>query len=67
MWRDDDVRSYGEGTKRIKHPRAGVWGFEYSALLADGRPDLGMVIYTPAASKDAERIRKLIGSQSKRS
>lgn len=60
MWRDNDVRSYGEGTKRIRHPRAGLLAFEYSAFSVDGRPDLGMVVYNPASQKDADRIRALL-------
>jgi len=63
MWRDNDVRTYGEGTKFIKHPRAGLIGLEYSAFSVDGRPDLGMVIYTPATPRDADRVRSLIRSQ----
>jgi transcriptional regulator with XRE-family HTH domain len=63
MWRDNDVRTYGEGTKYIKHSRAGLIGLEYSAFSVDGRPDLGMVIYTPATPRDAERVRSLMRSQ----
>jgi hypothetical protein len=59
MWRDN----YGEGTKFIKHPRAGLIGLEYSAFSVDGRPDLGMVIYTPATPRDADRVRSLMRSQ----
>ncbi|HKD52636.1 MAG TPA: helix-turn-helix transcriptional regulator [Steroidobacteraceae bacterium] len=65
MWRDNDVRVYGEGTKRLKHPRAGLLTFEYSAFAVDGRPDLGMVIYNPATPQDAGRIRSLLKSQRK--
>ncbi|HWA81160.1 MAG TPA: helix-turn-helix transcriptional regulator [Acetobacteraceae bacterium] len=61
MWRDNDVRSYGEGIKRLRHPIAGPIAFEYSAFAVDGRPDLGMVVYNPATPEDAERIRSLIG------
>ena len=60
MWRDNDVRNYGEGTKYIRHPRAGLLAFEYSSFSVDGRPDLTMVIYSPATSKDANRIRSLV-------
>ena len=60
MWRDNDVRHYGEGLKRLRHPLAGPIAFEYSAFAVDGRPDLGMVVYNPATPEDAERIRKLI-------
>lgn len=63
MWRDNDVRSYGEGVKRLLHPIAGPVAFEYSAFAVDGRPDLGMVIYNPATAADAERIRLLLNAQ----
>jgi transcriptional regulator with XRE-family HTH domain len=59
MWRDNDVRSYGEGVKRMRHPIAGPIAFEYSAFAVDGRPDLGMVVYNPATPEDAQRIRAL--------
>jgi transcriptional regulator with XRE-family HTH domain len=63
MWRDHDVRIYGEGTKHLRHPKAGLIGLEYSAFAVDGRPDLGMVIYNPATPADAERIRSLLQPQ----
>src|SRR5579859_1666515 len=60
MWRDNDIRSHGEGVKHIRHPVLGPLAFEYSAFAVDGRPDLGMVVYNPATPADAERIRSLI-------
>jgi transcriptional regulator with XRE-family HTH domain len=60
MWRDNDVRTYGEGVKHLWHPIAGPIAFEYSAFAVDGRPDLRMVVYSPATAADAERIRSLI-------
>jgi transcriptional regulator with XRE-family HTH domain len=60
MWRDNDVRTYGEGTKQLRHPKVGLIALEYSAFAVDGRPDLGMVIYNPATPADAERIRSLL-------
>jgi transcriptional regulator with XRE-family HTH domain len=62
MWRDNDVRSHGEGVKHIRHPLLGPIGFEYSAFAVDGRPDLNMVVYNPATPADAEKIRSLTGS-----
>jgi len=67
MWRDNDVRSYGEGSKHLRHPVAGLLAMEYSAFAVDGRPDLAMVIYSPATAEDAERIRVLIESLPKAS
>jgi hypothetical protein len=63
MWRDNDVRTYGEGTKYICHPKAGIIGLEDSACAVDGRPDLGVVIYSPATPADADRIRALLKPQ----
>jgi transcriptional regulator with XRE-family HTH domain len=62
LWRDNDVRSHGEGTKHIRHPVLGALAFEYSAFAVDGRPDLNMVVYNPATPADAEKIRSLMGS-----
>ncbi len=61
MWRDNDVRtSYGERAKCVRHPVAGMIALEYSTFAVDGRPDLSLVIYSPATPADADRIRTLI-------
>jgi transcriptional regulator with XRE-family HTH domain len=60
LWRDNDVRGYGEGTKELRHPEVGVLRMEYSAFAVDGRPDLGMVVYNPATPADREKVRQLI-------
>jgi transcriptional regulator with XRE-family HTH domain len=64
IWRENDVHTYGEGTKKLRHPAAGLLEMEYSAFSVDGRPDLSLVIYNPATPKDADRIRGLIKSRS---
>lgn len=61
LWRDNDVRSHGEGTKHMRHPVIGALAFEYSAFAVDGRPDLNMVVYNPATPADVEKIRSLMG------
>jgi transcriptional regulator with XRE-family HTH domain len=63
MWRDNDVRSHGEGVKHIRHPVVGPMAFEYSAFAVDGRPDLSMVVYNPATPADADRIRSLLAAR----
>jgi transcriptional regulator with XRE-family HTH domain len=61
MWRSGDVHAgHGDNVKQIRHPILGRFAFEYSAFAVDGRPDLSMVVYNPAAADDAERIRRLI-------
>ena len=63
MWRDNDVRSHGEGVKHIRHPALGLISFEYSVFSVDGRPDLSMVVYNPATPEAADRISALVGSR----
>jgi transcriptional regulator with XRE-family HTH domain len=65
MWRDNDVRSPGEGVKHMRHPLLGPLALEYSVFAVDGRSDLSMVVYNPATPGDAEKIRSLIGSAPK--
>jgi transcriptional regulator with XRE-family HTH domain len=59
MWRDNDVRNYGDGVKHLRHPILGAIAFEYSSFVVDGRPDLTMVVYNPATGEDAARVRSL--------
>lgn len=65
MWQGHDVCTYGEGTKVLRHADAGQLALEYSAFAVDGRPDLGLVIYTPATRADAEQVRALIARWAK--
>jgi transcriptional regulator with XRE-family HTH domain len=60
LWRDNDVRHHGDGTKRLRHPVHGTMSFEYSSFNVEGRSDLSMIVYNPAAPEDAERIKKLL-------
>lgn len=60
MWADNDVRSTGEGVKRIRHRTAGLIAFEFSSFAVDGRPDLKLVTYNPATPRNAEKMRRLI-------
>ena len=62
LWRDNDVRVHGEGTKRVRHATLGLIELEYSGFAVDGRPDLGMIVYNPVVPSDAERIRALLRS-----
>lgn len=60
MWRDNDVRHSGEGSKQLLHPEVGPIALEYSSFAVEGRPDLGMVVFNPATPADAVKIRELI-------
>ncbi|WP_423395093.1 helix-turn-helix transcriptional regulator [Burkholderia sp. LMG 21824] len=63
MWRDHAIRTHDEGTKEIRHPQAGRIALEYSAFSVTGRPDLSLVIFTPATPADRERIRALVAAR----
>ena len=66
MWRDNDVQAHGDAVKVLHHPIAGPLSLEFSAFAVDGRPDLNMVIYNPATSRDADKIRALLTPETKR-
>jgi transcriptional regulator with XRE-family HTH domain len=59
LWRDNDVLSHGDGVKYLRHPKLGTIELEYSAFSVDGRPDLGLIVYTPLDAEVARRIRGL--------
>ena len=64
FWRDNDVRAHGDGVKRLQHEAHGLIELEYSGFAVDGRPDLGMIVYSPLTTSDADRIRKIIQKSS---
>jgi transcriptional regulator with XRE-family HTH domain len=66
MWRDNDVQTHGDGLKTLHHPVAGKLSMEFSGFAVDGRPDLMMVIYNPATPEDADKIRALLKSPTKK-
>jgi transcriptional regulator with XRE-family HTH domain len=60
IWRDHDVLDYGEGAKHFHHGTGGPMTLEYSTFKVEGRPDLGLIIFTPATPTDADCIRSII-------
>ncbi len=63
LWCNHDVRTHGEVTKHLRHSIAGSITLEYSTFAVDGRPDLSLVIFTPATPEDTDRIRSLVDVQ----
>ncbi|OAF19496.1 helix-turn-helix transcriptional regulator [Bradyrhizobium neotropicale] len=63
LWRDNDVRHHGDGTKRLRHPVHGPMAFEYSSFAVEGRSDLSMIVYNPATPADADRIRTVLAER----
>lgn len=62
LWRDNDVRTHGEGVKQLRHPILGPVKFEYSAFAVDGRSDLSMIVYNPIDPEVTEKIRALMAA-----
>ena len=60
LWREHDVRTYVSGAKRMRHATGVTIDFEYSSFAVDGRPDLSLVIFTPATGDDSQRVRDLL-------
>jgi transcriptional regulator with XRE-family HTH domain len=60
LWRENDVRLGGDGTKRLRHPTHGMIELEYSGFAIDGRLDLSMIVYSPVTSVDADGVRALV-------
>src|SRR5882757_1357747 len=50
-WSQHDVDGYGEGVKRVRHPRLGNIEYEHAAFTADGDPNLRLILYTPVAAR----------------
>ncbi|MBN3565830.1 helix-turn-helix transcriptional regulator [Burkholderia cenocepacia] len=63
MWRNHDIHTHEETTKEIRHPRAGRIALEHSTFSVTGRPDLSLVIFTPATPADRARIRELVAAR----
>ncbi len=62
MWMSNDVRAFGEGLKRLRHPILGEIEMEYSAFTVDGRPDLALTVYNPTDEDDRMHIATLLQS-----
>jgi transcriptional regulator with XRE-family HTH domain len=60
IWNDYDLQSYGEGVKQFAHPSVGEITLEYSSFAVEGRPELGLIIYTPAGPMDKARVATLV-------
>jgi transcriptional regulator with XRE-family HTH domain len=62
-WRDADLPGVVEYVKHIRHPVLGPLAFEYSAFAVDARPDLSMIVYSPADQDSADRIASALGAR----
>lgn len=62
IWQEANVRGLDEGERRLRHPVVGDIAFGLSSFAVDGRPDLVMLVHTPATNADKQRVRTLLGA-----
>lgn len=60
LWRNNDIAAHREGVKRLRHAEIGQIELEFSSFAVEGRPDLNMMVFNPATSEGAARIRSLV-------
>jgi hypothetical protein len=46
-----------------KRAAAGLIAMKTSSFSAEGRPELGMIVYNPASMADADRLRHLLATR----
>ena len=60
LWRNNDVAGHGDGVKRLLHPELGPIALEFSTFAVEGRPELCLMVYNPATSEVAAKIRAAV-------
>lgn len=60
LWADTEVVGMSEGVKRLRHPTVGIVNLEFSSFSVEGRPELGMIVFTPAEPGDVRKVQKLL-------
>ena len=63
MWREGTVSESCDRVRRLCHPAAGDVAFEFSTLSVAGRPDLAILVYTPASADDAAKVRAIVAKR----
>jgi transcriptional regulator with XRE-family HTH domain len=60
IWNNNEVSDSGDGGKVLHNPIVGEIALEFSSFAVDGRPDLGLCVYTPMTDADAAKIKSLL-------
>lgn len=60
LWTENEVAGHGEGVKVLQHPLIGRIEMDFSTFSVAGRPELTLMVYTPATPEVAERLRAYI-------
>jgi len=64
LWRENEVAHHREGVKRLHHAELGPIELDFSTFAVEGRPDLSMMVYTPATPEAAARVRAYLAERS---
>ncbi|MGW4871235.1 helix-turn-helix transcriptional regulator [Streptomyces chartreusis] len=66
LWADHEVKACMTGTKRIRHPLAGLLSLPFETLTVPTEPEQTIVVYTPErGSEAAERLQLLASWKAK--
>ena len=60
MWDENAITGSREGIKRLHHPVLGAIKLEFSNFAVEGRPDLNMMVYSPATPTMMKQFQSLI-------
>jgi len=63
LWRDNEIAGHGDGLKRLHHRELGPIELEFSTFSVEGRPDLTMMVYSPATEAIARRVAAYLESR----
>lgn len=64
LWQANEVGGHDEGVKRLHHPHLGPIELGFATFSVRSRPDLTMMVYTPATAEVATRVRNYIEAAS---
>ncbi|KEP70093.1 XRE family transcriptional regulator [Thioclava dalianensis] len=60
LWQANEVGGHEDGVKRLQHARLGLIELDFATFSVRSRPDLTMMVYTPASPEVATRVRAYI-------
>ena len=60
LWCSHEVNEFTAGVKTLHNPSAGELNLAYSSFSVSGSPELSLVVYTPIAEQDQQKIADLV-------
>ncbi|WP_158243227.1 MmyB family transcriptional regulator [Acidimangrovimonas sediminis] len=60
LWQTNEFGDRDDGVKRLHHARLGLIELDFATFSVRSRPDLTMMVYTPATAEVATRVRAFV-------